>query len=341
MKQNIILFLLILLIPMVFSLDCQYTKDIVISTETKFLPFDNYGNELKEVTLEFSTINDGYGAPLKIINRNDVDILINLNININIKKAQWCTEYSPGLNSMRSFEILVPKASFIDLDVIKTTESKWCRDFRFTEQYDIQYKETDGVKVKPTDIKEYQTICDGGKNDGESCNSPNECGGGFCIEGYCSNSIICFNKDCKCTADEIQCDDNKRCVKNGVIQLDNKPKCNLPDECQTGYISNDTGLCAKSPAQLENEKRLQLAQLENEKREQTKFYLISGISIIFLLIIGFFIYLFYTNNSKKLDIQKIEAELKKNRYDIEQKNIEIDELKSKEHKTKEESNRLS
>ncbi len=53
MQNKLILVVcLILVFPFVLSLDnsnCQYTKEVINSTEDKFLPFDTSGNQLKEV----------------------------------------------------------------------------------------------------------------------------------------------------------------------------------------------------------------------------------------------------------------------------------------------------
>jgi len=79
-------------------------------------------------------------------------------------------------------------------------------------------------------------------NDGQNCTDSLQCGGNNCIRGLCSNSKVCFNNDCKCSSDEIQCTDNTRCVKKNSVQLGFKPICNI-QECITGY-TNKNGACA-------------------------------------------------------------------------------------------------
>lgn len=89
--------------------------------------------------------------------------------------------------------------------------------------------------------------CPAGSNftcldDGQTCNDSISCGGNNCINGYCSHSKTCFNNDCKCNSDEVQCADNTQCVKKNSIQLGFKPVCRI-EECITGYL-NKNGACA-------------------------------------------------------------------------------------------------
>jgi hypothetical protein len=138
-------------------------------------------------------------------------------------------------------------------------------------------------------------------NDGEFCNLSQECGSGFCIRGYCSASEDCFNNDCKCASDEIQCTDNKRCMKISSVPIDVKPGCGLYQECVTSYMNATTGLCSKSPTQLQEEEIQREAKLKEEEdkrqaqikaedlkrqEDQMKFLMDSMIKIVLLLFLA-------------------------------------------------------
>ena len=82
MKKLFLLGILFMLFASsVFAIDCQYTKEVINSTETKFIPYDLDGNQLDEIQIEF---NDLWNQPVKIINPNSVDLDIILKINLNI-----------------------------------------------------------------------------------------------------------------------------------------------------------------------------------------------------------------------------------------------------------------
>jgi hypothetical protein len=325
--KKLILFitLLVLLINLVQALDCQYTKEIINSTESKFLPYDSNNHQLEEIKIEFSDI---WNQPAKIINPNSKDITVVLKLNLNVKSKTWCNPPSQQMNYVRSKELTIPANSFIELPIEKPMANHYCDGFKWNEIIEIQYLNSEDIQVKLTTIENKVLVCDG-KDDGALCNSPNECGGGFCIEDHCSNTETCFNNECHCNNNEIQCTNNKQCVQTKIIPLDVKPKCDLDEECISGYIDSETGLCAKSSAQI---------TAEEEQRKKTN--LILGIVFASLSLIGMFIYYSFKHKSKKLDIAKIEAEYKKRQYEIEQKNKEIEELKSKSHRTQEESKRL-
>lgn len=326
MKQLFILgFMFLLFASSVVAVDCQYTKEVISSTDTKFMPYDDAGNQLDELLIEFS---DRWNQPATIINPNSVDLEVVLKMNLNIRSKQWCNGYAHPLDFIRTNELKIPANSYIELPTEKPVTNHYCDEFKWTELVEVQYNETDQVEVKLTTIENKVLVCDG-KDDGSSCNSPNECGGGFCVEGHCSNTEHCFNNDCQCAPDEIQCVNNKQCVEKGVVPLDVKPKCGMDQECLSGYLNSESGLCAKSPAQI-----------NTENEENRELYLFLGIGFTILCVIGIFTVLYYRHKSKKLDVAKIEAKYRKIQYEIERKNEEIEELKAKTHRTKEDSKRL-
>lgn len=309
---------------LVYSLDCQYTT-----------------NESYSELVNFSTVNGvEYGKPFIEIS--------------NFQQHFWKGDRYMGNSVPSSFRInnnyKIPITVHINYiadgnlkSEVVTVKPLWYQIIK--ENYpitiiqdSIEFKIIDPSYIKQGSkevvlSKEVCRLCEGNIciNDGEPCSSSNECGGGYCVRGICTNSDVCFNNDCKCSSDEIQCLDNKRCVKKGIIPMDVKPECNMTQECITGYIDSETSLCAKSPAQL-----------NAEKEQRNKFRLFVGIAFSTLFVIGMFIV--YKQKQKstildhistELDIKKIKAEYKKIQWEIWEKNKDIEELKAKTHKTKE------
>jgi len=210
---------------------------------------------------------------------------------------------------------------------------------------DSIYYEIHNIEERQITSSEFVKVCEQclGQdclNDGVACSSPQQCGGGYCVEGHCSTSSVCFNNDCKCSADEIQCTDNTRCVKKTVVPLDVKPSCNLSEECVSGYIDSGTGLCAKSPAQLQEEEAQRLKKEKEEREDFIKSLLFSIGSIALIFLIVSLIVKHQSNKSKQLDIELIEAEMRKINYELTQKSKELKGLKSKSWKTKKEKERI-
>ncbi|MFH0876063.1 MAG: hypothetical protein V1859_09065 [archaeon] len=88
--------------------------------------------------------------------------------------------------------------------------------------------------------------------DGQKCTINSECESNLCIKGVCSNNAqtgACYNNDCKCNPNEIQCQDNTRCVVISSVEVGDKPKCSFV-ECKTKYINNESGLCDNRPKKL-------------------------------------------------------------------------------------------
>lgn len=184
MKKIIIsMFIFLIILNFVSALDCQYKEKVIDFTETKFLPFDKDGNQLKEVIIE---LNENWNQPAKIINPNSEKINLTLKININIKSVTWCNGYSHPLDFILTKEADIPSNSFIELPVEKPVKNFYCNDFRWTEPYEIQYNSNEAIEVILTEIehkKEICKICHNGKqclDDGVSCEVNNECGFGIC-----------------------------------------------------------------------------------------------------------------------------------------------------------------
>ncbi|MGV8151071.1 MAG: hypothetical protein ACP5NV_05065 [Candidatus Woesearchaeota archaeon] len=88
--------------------------------------------------------------------------------------------------------------------------------------------------------------CEGGLsclNDGESCNLGSQCGGGYCVEGRCNYEPYCYQNNCGCPDDKIECPDHSQCVIRDKLSIGKKPICDAR-ECITNYINPKTGLCS-------------------------------------------------------------------------------------------------
>ena len=64
---------------------------------------------------------------------------------------------------------------------------------------------------------------------------------------------------CKCNSRRIYCETSEKCVSKRDVPDDVRPSCGLREECESEFIDSETGLCAKSPSQIEEE--------EEERRE--------------------------------------------------------------------------
>jgi hypothetical protein len=163
-------------------------------------------------------------------------------------------------------------------------------------------------------------------NNGVPCGSPAECGGGFCVEGYCSNSEVCFNNDCHCSGGEVQCLNNRQCVPRGVVPVDSRPLCHNNLECNTSYIDPTTGLCAKSPTQLEEEEYAQQMAEEALRIEKERNRgIIAGVFMT-LSIIWFIVWFFSKKKLAESNMDTIKLNLEK--LEREHTNI-LEELKLK------------
>ena len=158
----------------------------------------------------------------------------------------------PGMKEMIEKDISVPPKGTFNLPIWKP-DLIFCGDVRWSPPFTIRYEPSTQVDITEVPIHTYAIRCTS-IDDGKPCNPQQKCGGGYCVRGICTNSTLCFNDDCKCAPEtEAQCTDNKRCVTLGAIHLGVKPKCNLSEECVTGYLNQTTGMCAKSPDQRDQE----------------------------------------------------------------------------------------
>lgn len=210
-------------------LQCQYMVNNNYTNGVNF--FYQNSNQLNYDVLEVDDIKQGnetYAMEFKVYNNynQDVNVTIKYMFNGQLQSKQVLiavdgyalvnSSNSPGLDedSIR-FDIITPGL-----------ESR----FYIIEFENISCKECPEASG---------VFC---FNDGVACNNSSECGGGHCIENYCSNFSICFNQDCRCDPNEVQCSDNTSCVKEASVQLGFKPDCSV-EECISKYISSKTGNC--------------------------------------------------------------------------------------------------
>lgn len=316
------------------SLSCQYT-DIEEYSEEELRFYR--GSELLEGKLEIQETQ--FGCPrarFKVYNPFDFEIEIRIDYLI---ASSWFGSRKISLSTVipsNEYKILEGDGSCDTRKVLGYVKLEIVNPGDLTSKLE-----------KVTKQKIICKKCNGVEclNDGSSCTNPMACGGKHCIEGYCSNSELCFNNDCKCALDEIQCDDNERCVKKSIVPIDVKPECNKPQECITGYIDSDSGLCEKSPAQIQGEENQKLKEeMEHQERiqkeehqrlmdelaqkeKEKKFMMLSIIGLAFLIISGGVVIYILKNKTEKERQKTIRKEIELEAKKIESKEFELNDLK--------------
>ncbi len=293
MKKIFILLIgLLLVINLVSALECQYSED-VYKTETKDIFYEE-GIKLDYTLIEFTDFKEGIVNPywpwmnvntqFKVINNHrskkiDLEVLFTKNGNLD----------SQNVSIDPLGYTIVSRSNFDNIDFNSIRYNFLNEDFMV---------KSENVK---TLVNTTCKICNGKTclNAGISCVTPQECGGGYCVESHCSNSESCFNNDCKCASDEIQCDDNKRCVKKSIVPIDVKPECNKPQECITGFIESKTGLCAKSLAQIHEEENQRLTDELVRKEKERSFLIYAILSLVFIVLFGMVVILYLKNKHEK------------------------------------------
>lgn len=315
-KLAVWILILIFLTCYSYALECQYTTNESYAVE-EILLYENESDDYIGPNLRFYDFNFD-GASFKVYNtlRFDINIIV---------YYDFVYTFWGGQKERRSRELFIKKGSY---EIVK---DEWkcytCTGFSILEN-SIDFVITNPGPIVPvkkmvTKTREVCKLCGDSicLDDGSPCNKSSECGGGFCVEGYCSNSEYCYEKDCKCSADEIQCSDNMHCVKKGIIPIDVTPECGKDSECVTGYIDKKTGLCARSPNQI-----------------QQGGFIILGIVIIFGLLTLIL--------RHKLEIEKrkrVEKEIEKLRVEDEQVSKakrELEKLENKKQQFRNEINQL-
>lgn len=329
-KRFIFLLLGLIFFSIINAENCQYTKEVFNGTEAKSLPFHYYGySQWKEVEV---TLSPDWNKPMKIYNPNPT----NINLTITVDYATWGQNWCENKIYTRKYTYLIPADSIFEAP-FENLGLLYCNQIKYIGPYDIIYHDSDFASGRIISINKTKTICLG-KNDGESCSLNSECGSGNCVVGQCSKDTFCYNNHCNCAQNQVQCTDNLRCVEKNSIPLDVKPKCDLTEECVSGYINTTTNLCSKSPTQLMEEKIIIEKEL-NQQKEQNKLLdeqnktknKIMWIIFFIILIISLGIIYYYKFRTKELDYLLVEK-----KFDTKMK-----ELDEKEKKLVHEENKLN
>jgi hypothetical protein len=326
-KLSLFLLLTTILLGSVYALDCQYTEN-VYENHTQTIFYED-GLELDYPLLEFTEFT--YGSPGNPYwPSGEVGYSFKVKNNHSSKRIELNVTFTKNGNLDSEHFTVDPLGYYIvgrgwneviDFNTIQ---------YRFiTEDFTAELKEVEvlvGIICK---------VCNGQTclNDGSSCQLNIECGSSHCVRKYCSPTVTCYNDDCNCLSNEVQCSDNKTCVEKAVVPLDVKPECNKPQECVTGYIDEETGLCAKSPSQIEEEKQVQeekekaeeeqrLKEEQAQKEKERVFFVISIIVFTFILLSGLAIILYLKIIYEEARQKTIQAEI-----DRENKLLEIENEK--------------
>lgn len=261
---------------MASALECQYTQQKEVDLnginlyQTKTVDGINL-NQAVEITQEKLT--------LKI--KNNLAIPVQLSVAYHLNSDQIEDKDVNTILNIKANELITHRSRFED-----DCEAYSCELEDITIQYLIP-------TILPLDICK---LCEGKTclNDGVLCTSSTQCGGANCVRGVCSNAETCFQENCNCAENEIQCDNNKQCVPRKVIPLDAQPICNKSEECVSQYLDPHTHLCAKSPLKVQEELNQKVveeslkAQNEQQSRKRIIWIVIIVVAVIFLLICGLF-----------------------------------------------------
>ncbi|MFA5333369.1 MAG: HNH endonuclease [Candidatus Nanoarchaeia archaeon] len=251
MNKQILLLIFVLLISKSFSLDCQYTQIFSITQDESFLVYDEnqsiIGSPLNitDITAGSQYFTGGTQrnlATLKIHNPYYFD----LNVTLNVDVSGSCSTRS----NIIKFQIKARDYYLVETDggwgqtpctiIINEHTLSYHVDYPFNASESILAINRNSIICK---------ICESGLNctdNGGFCSNSNQCGGGYCIEGICNNQSLCYNDDCKCSLDKIQCSTNDKCVIKTSLEVGSKPICRV-EECKTNYINQSTGICANEP----------------------------------------------------------------------------------------------
>jgi hypothetical protein len=310
MKKLILLLIgLFLFSNLVYALDCQYSENKELNLEginlyeTKLLE----GIDLSQA-IEIST------GKLIINIKNNLDVPIKLHIVYHMSSSWFGSHDTDTIVDVGAY----------DQFTYKDSSEYSCRSYPCgLENIKIYYLEPMEITLETCNLCGSNACL----NDGSSCSLSTECGGGYCVRGVCSNSEFCFDNNCKCTSDEIQCDDNKQCVEKGVVPIDVKPECNKPQECNTEYIDSETGLCEKSPAQIQEEENQKLKEELVQKEKERRFMIYAILGLTFIFISGVSVIWYLKNKHEKEKQNTLQKEIELEAKKTESKESELNELK--------------
>ncbi len=292
MKNKLIyllFFLISLSIVSATNLTCQYQETVKTGKQISVL---NVFGEYKTEFLEIKNIKTFYDYPTpRYLSYFELHNTLEIPVDVEVR-------FLSNGNTIVRNELIEAKnyvtiGNYENLDINNITYIYKSNDYAVSDWIDEEIEQCKQCLGKSC------------LNDGVACTNLNECGGGYCVKGKCNNKETCYNNDCACSINELQCTDNARCVKKGDTPIDVKPSCNLNEECITGYIDTKTNLCAKSPTQLRDEETQRLKEELVRKEAQTKLMTYTIITLVSLIIIGS-ILIWYLKNKHENEKQKTE-----------------------------------
>lgn len=267
MTKIFLLFLLLLIFSnssFANELPCEYTIDTPTYAEVKNLYIIDSNELLDFKDLEFENLKiDGGAITFDIKNNNDYEIDFELFLTIGNKPRKTTADYRYidfiGPREKKNFQKgITPCGRYLD-------GSTHC--YLISKEFEILDNSYYYTKYETATFHNYSCKKCGDSNcsnDGQSCSSNIECGGGFCIVGICNNKNEFYGGVNPCSNNQVACNNNI-CIVKGSVELGFKPTCN-EQECVTGFI-NASGICAKTPDTIKQEQEILAA---NTLKEQQK-----------------------------------------------------------------------
>ncbi len=323
MKKLFALFVMfIFVLTSAYALDCEYTDIKQVENTTMQYAVNRFIEEVYPPFVNITGLRNwkaqmGYKLDYEFYLVNNLRFPLDLTVYYNVAGKQNIRNVS-----LDPYGKQIIKGQY-NQDRPRVIKNEIYFDIKSIEEI----QRTEIVNVTECEICPSKEIC---LNDGASCVNKNQCGGENCVEGRCSASENCYNNDCECDSNEVQCTDNKRCVKKFVIPLDNMPKCNLPEECVYEYINTTTGLCAKSPAQKQEEENQLLKEELARKEKKLRFMVYTMFGLAFIIIFGVGI-LWYLKNEDEKERLRLEHEREKEKLRLKKEREKERLLLKKKH----------